>query len=94
MLAISSAALYGADCDLFLCDLCPVDLHYSLLEMSMPGSKPEPIVLTPATRLVLEQLERWTFGQPISFRARIILAAADGCNNTQIARDLGIVECP
>jgi hypothetical protein len=60
------------------------------MEMGMPGSQPEQIVLTPATRLVLEQLERWTFGQPISFRARIILAAADGCNNTQIARDLGI----
>jgi hypothetical protein len=29
-LAISSAALYGAGCDLFLCDLCPADLHYSL----------------------------------------------------------------
>jgi hypothetical protein len=60
------------------------------MEITMPGPQPEQIVLTPATRLVLEQLERWTIGQTISYRARIILAAADGHNNTQIARDLGI----
>ena len=57
----------------------------------MRGPKPEPIVLTDAARTALEQLvRRHTTPQQLALRARIVLAAADGHNNAQIARELDI----
>jgi len=57
----------------------------------MPYPKPTAVILTEAERQALEKLvKRHTIGQQVALRARIILAAADGCNNTQIARRLGI----
>jgi putative transposase len=57
----------------------------------MRGPKPEPIVLTDAARAALEQLERrHTTPQQLALRARIVLGAAAGRNNAEIARDLGI----
>lgn len=57
----------------------------------MRGPKPEPIVLSEATRAALEQLtRRHTTPQQVALRARIVLAAADGRNNAQIARDLHV----
>ena len=57
----------------------------------MPHPKPPAITLTEAERQALEKLvKRHTIGQQIALRARIILAAADGSNNTQIASRLGI----
>jgi putative transposase len=47
--------------------------------------------LTPQERTELEALtRRHTAGQQAVVRARIILAAADGLNNTQIVRELGV----
>jgi putative transposase len=57
----------------------------------MRGPKPEPIVLNDAAHAALEQLiRRHTTPQQIALRARIVVAAADGRNNAQIARDLDI----
>ena len=57
----------------------------------MRGPKPEPISLTDAARAALEQLiRRHTTPQQIALRARIVVAAADGRNNAQIVRDLGV----
>jgi putative transposase len=57
----------------------------------MRGPKPEPIVLTDAVRVALEQLaRRHTTPQQVALRARIVLAAAAGRNIAQTARDLGI----
>ena len=57
----------------------------------MRGPKPPPIVLTPTQRVVLGQLaRRQTGAQPLVRRARIILEAASGANNEQIAKLLGI----
>lgn len=57
----------------------------------MPYPKPPAVILTEAERQALEKLvKRHTVGQQIALRARIILAAADGYNNTQIASQLGI----
>lgn len=53
----------------------------------MRGPKPEPVCLSAAERAALEQLARRpSTPQQIALRARIILAAADGQNNAQIAR--------
>jgi hypothetical protein len=60
------------------------------MEVGMHSSKPECVVLSAAARMVLEQLERRYIGQQIALRACIILDAADGRNNSQIARDLNI----
>jgi hypothetical protein len=60
------------------------------MEVAMRGSKPECVVLSAAARVILEQLERCYIGQQIALRACIILDAADGRNNSQIARDLNI----
>jgi transposase len=47
--------------------------------------------LTPAERQALETLARAPLTpQQLALRARIILAAADGLNNTQIARQFGV----
>ena len=57
----------------------------------MPYPKPPAVILTEAERQGLEKLvKRHTVGQQIALRARIILAAADGSNNTQIGSRLGI----
>jgi len=57
----------------------------------MAGPKPLPIILSDAARAALEQLSRrHTTPQQIAVRARIVLAAADGHSNAQIARDLAI----
>jgi putative transposase len=57
----------------------------------MRGPKPDPIVVTDAVREALDQLQRRpSTPQQIALRARIVLAAADGRNCAQIARDLAI----
>src|SRR5215217_2440951 len=57
----------------------------------MRGPKPPPIVLTPTQRVVLRRLARRQSGaQRLVRRARIILEAASGANNDQIATLLGI----
>jgi putative transposase len=60
-------------------------------EAAMRGPKPPAIELTDTERQGLEALlRRRTLSQQIAMRARIILAAADGYNNHQIARALQI----
>ena len=57
----------------------------------MRGPKPPPILLTPTQRVVLQRLaRRQTGAQRLVRRARIILEAASGSNNEQIAKLLGI----
>ena len=54
----------------------------------MPGPKPPAIHLNDAERQALEKLvRRHNTGQQIALRGRIVLAAADGKNNSQIARE-------
>ena len=55
----------------------------------MPGPSPKPIALSEAVGQELEKLvTRHTTGQQKAQRARIILKAAEGVNNAQIAREL------
>jgi putative transposase len=55
----------------------------------MPGPSPKPIALSEEVRQDLEKLvARHTTGQQKAQRARIILKAAEGVNNAQIAREL------
>ncbi len=55
------------------------------------GPKPPPIELTPAERAALKALLRQRSApQQLVLRARIVLAAAAGLNNAQIARDLAV----
>jgi putative transposase len=57
----------------------------------MRGPKPPGIDLRAEERRALDALvRRHTTGQQMALRARIILAAAAGENNTQIARGLGV----
>ena len=57
----------------------------------MRGPQPPPITVTGEERRELEALvRRQGTAQQIARRARIILAAADGANNAQIARQLGV----
>lgn len=57
----------------------------------MRGPKPPAVVLAADERQVLEALlRRHTTAQQIALRARIVLAAAAGHNNAQIARDLAL----
>lgn len=57
----------------------------------MRGPKPPKIELTAAERQGLEELvRRHLTPQQIALRARIILAADEGQNNSQIARRLGL----
>jgi transposase len=59
----------------------------------MPGPKSPEIRLTDEERQGLEKLiRRHNTPQQIALRGRIILSAADGRNNTQIARGFGIHE--
>jgi putative transposase len=63
---------------------------------TMPGPKPPEIKLTDEERQGLEKLvRRHSTPQQIALRGRIVLAAADGKNNAQIAREFGLnVETP
>jgi transposase len=55
----------------------------------MPGPKPDPIELSDKVRQALEKMvARHTTGQQKAQRARIILKAAEGKNNAEIAREL------
>ena len=55
----------------------------------MRGPKPPSVELTEAEREALEALtRRHTTPQHIAFRARIVLACANGLNNAQVARQL------
>lgn len=57
----------------------------------MRGPKPPPIALMDDERRELETLiRRHTTAQQVALRARMIVAAADGQNNSQIARALGV----
>jgi len=57
----------------------------------MRGPKPPLVTLTADARHALETLtRRHTTAQQLAVRARIILAAADGHNNAQIARQLRV----
>ncbi len=57
----------------------------------MRGPKPPMVALSDAVRRGLEGLVRARqTAQQVALRARIILAAADGGNNSQIARRLGV----
>ncbi len=57
----------------------------------MRGPKPTAITLTAAERQELEALtRRHATPQQVALRARIVLAAADGANNGQIARLLAV----
>ena len=57
----------------------------------MPGPRPPAIDLTADERQGLEALvRRHTAPQQVAVRARIVLLAADGLNNSQIARALGL----
>ena len=58
---------------------------------TMPGPKPPEIKLTDEERQGLERLvRRHNTPQQIALRGRIILSAADGKNNGQIAQEFGI----
>jgi putative transposase len=53
----------------------------------MRGPKPPPLTLSPEERPALEALGRaHSTPQQIALRARVVLAAADGLHNAQIAR--------
>lgn len=57
----------------------------------MRGPKPPTVVLTADERPALEALvRRHTTAQQIALRGRIVLAAADGRNNAEIAHDLAV----
>ena len=57
----------------------------------MPTPRPPVVVLSEQERAELERLVRThTTGQQLAMRARIVLAAGDGLNNLQIARELGL----
>lgn len=56
-----------------------------------PGPKPPEIKLTDEERQGLEKLvRRHSTPQQIALRGRIVLAAADGKNNAQIAQEFGL----
>ena len=57
----------------------------------MPGPKPPAIHLNDTERQALEKLvRRHNTRQQIALRGRIVLAAADGRNNSQIAREFAV----
>src|SRR5437867_12271939 len=57
--------------------------------MAIP--RPPKVVLSERERSELERLVRaFTTGQQLALRAQIVLAAGDGLNNLQIARQLGV----
>ena len=57
----------------------------------MPSPKPQALTLSEKEQNDLEALvRRHSTPQQVTLRGRMILAAADGKNNSQIARDLGV----
>ena len=57
----------------------------------MPTPRPPEVVLSEQERAELDRLARaYTTGQQLAVRARMVLAAGVGLNNTQIARELGV----
>ena len=57
----------------------------------MATPRPPKVVLSERERVELQRLVRaCTTGQQLALRARIVLAAADGLNNLQIARELAV----
>jgi transposase len=57
----------------------------------MPGPRPPAVELTDEERRELEGLaRRHKTGQQLADRARIVLRAADGLNNSEIARELAL----
>src|SRR5260370_4290135 len=57
----------------------------------MATPRPPKVVLSERECAELERLVRaFTTGQQLALRARIVLAAGDGLNNLQIARELGV----
>jgi putative transposase len=57
----------------------------------MPGPRPPSVELTDEERRALEGLvRRHTTGQQVAERARIVLLAAAGLNNSEIARQLAL----
>jgi putative transposase len=57
----------------------------------MPGPKPPAVELTADERRELEGLvRRHKTGQQLADRARVVLLAADGLNNSEIARELAL----
>jgi len=57
----------------------------------MRGPKPPVVEVSPEVRHELEALlRRRSLPQQLALRARIVLAAAEGQNNSQIARSLGL----
>ena len=57
----------------------------------MPGPKPPAVRLTDEERRALEELvRRHKTGQQVGDRARIVLLAAEGLNNSAIARQLSL----
>jgi len=56
----------------------------------MPGPEPPPLLLSTPQRTLLERItQRHTAPQNLVRRAHILLAAAEGLNNSQIARRFG-----
>jgi len=59
-------------------------------EDAMPGPKPPSVEVSVEERAELERLvRRHTTGQQLAERARIVLLAADGQNNCEVARTTG-----
>ena len=57
----------------------------------MPGPKPPVVEVTADERAELERLvRRHTTGQQVAERARIVLLMADGQNNSEVARAVGV----
>jgi putative transposase len=57
----------------------------------MRGPKPEPLTLSDVEKTELERLvRRHGTPQQLALRGRMILAAAEGKNTSQVARDLGV----
>lgn len=57
----------------------------------MPSPKPKPVVLDAVMEAALRALvSRHSTPQQLAVRARLVLLAAEGLNNTQIARQLGL----
>src|SRR3954469_20509850 len=61
------------------------------MEGTMPGPKPPSVEVTSEERGDLESLvRRHKTGQQLADRARIVLLASDGKNNSEIARELAL----
>jgi hypothetical protein len=64
---------------------------YEIAGIDMPGPKPPKIVLTDAERQGLEKLiHRYSTPQQTALRARVVLLAADGKNQAEIAQEMNV----